>query len=205
MGGAVFPNRGGPPRVRGQGRRTRPPRRRHLPRALTRQPIRPRRTHHRTTPLRLGHLQAPETVALRLPHPGHRRPRPRRPNTPPRTKNSPTRWRFRPPSPGTFRIQPCGGPRKASGPGFNLIALRGRRIRDGRPSLQPGHAFAARACRSLRRYRSAGPPCGVPNCVLPANRADQRSERNFWHPTRVVSASRGPFVRLFPRRRNETS
>jgi len=47
-------------------RRTRPPRRRHLPQALTRQPIRPRRTHHRTTPLRLRHLPTPETVALRL-------------------------------------------------------------------------------------------------------------------------------------------
>jgi hypothetical protein len=74
-----------------------------------------------------------------------------------RSKNSPTRWRFRLPSPGTFRLQPCGSPRTASGPGFNLIALRGRRIRDGRPSLRPGQELAARACRSLRRYRSAGP------------------------------------------------
>jgi hypothetical protein len=74
-----------------------------------------------------------------------------------RTKDSPTRWRFRLPSPGTFRLQPCGGPRTASGPGFNLNALRGRRSRDSRPSLPPGQQFAARACRSLRRYRSAGP------------------------------------------------
>jgi transposase len=67
-----------------QPRRTRPPRRRHLPQALTRQPIRSRRTHHRTTPLSLRHLPPPETVALQLPQPGHRRPRPRRPNTQPR-------------------------------------------------------------------------------------------------------------------------
>ncbi len=55
-----------------------------------------------------------------------------------RSKDSPTRWRFRLPSPGTFRLRPCGSPRTASGPGFNLIALRGRRSRDGRPSLRPG-------------------------------------------------------------------
>jgi hypothetical protein len=73
-----------------------------------------------------------------------------------RTEDSPTRWRFRLPSPGTFRLQPCGGPRTAFGPGFNLIALRGRRSRDSRPSLRPGQEFAERACRSLRRYRSAG-------------------------------------------------
>jgi len=41
-----------------------------------------------------------------------------------RTKGSPTRWRFRPPSPLTFRLQPCGGPRSALGKGFNLVALR---------------------------------------------------------------------------------
>jgi hypothetical protein len=64
-----------------QPRRTRPPRRRHLPQALARQPIRTRRTHDRTTPLRLGHLPAPEPVALRLPHPRPRRPRPRRSST----------------------------------------------------------------------------------------------------------------------------
>ena len=45
---------------------------------------RTRRTHHRTTPLRLHHLPPAQTVALRLPHPGPHRPRPRRPNTQPR-------------------------------------------------------------------------------------------------------------------------
>ena len=40
-----------------------------------------RRTHHRTPPLRLGHLPPPETIALRLPHRGPHRPRPRRPDT----------------------------------------------------------------------------------------------------------------------------
>ena len=63
-----------------QPRRTRPPRRRHLPQALTRQPVRPRRTHHRTAPLRLDHLPPPETLALRLPHPRPQRQRPRRPD-----------------------------------------------------------------------------------------------------------------------------
>jgi transposase len=67
-----------------QPRRTRPPRRRHLPQALTRQPIRAGGTHHRTTPLRLGHLPTPKRITLRLPHPGHHRQRPRRPNTRPR-------------------------------------------------------------------------------------------------------------------------
>jgi transposase len=61
-------------------RRTRPPRPGHLPQALTRNPIRTRRTHNRTTPLRLGHLPTPQTIALRLPHPRAHRPRPRRPN-----------------------------------------------------------------------------------------------------------------------------
>jgi hypothetical protein len=86
-----------------------------------------------------------------------------------RTKDSPTRWRFRLPSPGTFRLQPCGGPRTAFGPGFNLIALRGRRSRDSRLSLRPGQEFAARACRSLRRYRSAGaaPPRSSPEAKVP--------------------------------------
>ena len=66
-----------------QPRRTRPPRRGHPPQALARQSIRTRRAHDRTTPLRLNHLPTPQTVALRLPHPGHHRPRPRRPNTQP--------------------------------------------------------------------------------------------------------------------------
>jgi transposase len=35
------------------------------------------------TPLRLDHLQAAQAIALRLPHPGHHRPRPRRPDTRP--------------------------------------------------------------------------------------------------------------------------
>ena len=60
-----------------------PARRSHLPQTLTRQPIRTRRTHHRTTPLRLHHMLTPETIALRLPHPGPDRPRPPRPSTPP--------------------------------------------------------------------------------------------------------------------------
>ena len=64
-----------------QPRRTRPPRRRHLPQTLTRQPVRTRRTHDRTTPLRLNHLPAPQAVPLRLPQPSPRRPRPRRPST----------------------------------------------------------------------------------------------------------------------------
>ncbi|HEY2936634.1 MAG TPA: transposase, partial [Gaiellaceae bacterium] len=75
----LHPHRRG--RADQQPRRTRPPRRRHLPQALTRQPIRTRRAHHRTTPLRLGHLQAAPPVALRLPEPSPHRPRPRRPNT----------------------------------------------------------------------------------------------------------------------------
>ena len=35
---------------------------------------------HRTTPLRLDHLPPPQTIALRLPHRSHHRPRPRRPH-----------------------------------------------------------------------------------------------------------------------------
>ncbi len=67
-----------------QPRRARPARRRHLPQALLRQPIRARRAHDRTAPLRLSHLPPAATLALRLPH---RRPHcqhPRRPH--PRTR-----------------------------------------------------------------------------------------------------------------------
>jgi hypothetical protein len=63
-----------------QPRRTRPPRRRHLPQALTRQPIRARRTHDRAAPLRLDHLPPPEALALRLPHRRPQRQHPRRPH-----------------------------------------------------------------------------------------------------------------------------
>jgi hypothetical protein len=57
---------------------------RHLPQALTRQPIRPRRAHDRTTPLNLRHLPTPQAISLRLPHAGHHGPRPRRPRALPR-------------------------------------------------------------------------------------------------------------------------
>ena len=90
-----------------------------------------------------------------------------------RTNDSPTRWRFRLPSPGTFRLQPCGGPRTASGPRFNLIALRGRRRRDTRPSLRPGQEFAARACRSLRRI---GAPALRPAVVTRRKGSDGASD-----------------------------
>ena len=66
-----------------QPRRTGPPRRRHLPQALTRHPIRTRRTQPRTTPLGLDHLPPTKTIAPRLPHRSHDRPRPRRPDTRP--------------------------------------------------------------------------------------------------------------------------
>jgi Transposase IS66 family len=71
-------------RANQQPRRTRPPRRGHLPQALARHPIRTRRTQPRATPLRLDHLQAPQAIALRLPHRDHHRPRPWRPDTRPR-------------------------------------------------------------------------------------------------------------------------
>jgi transposase len=63
-----------------QPRRTRPARRRHLPQALTRQPIRAGRAHDRTAALRLAHLPPPETLALRLPDRCLRRQHPRRPD-----------------------------------------------------------------------------------------------------------------------------
>ena len=65
-----------------QSRRTRPARRRHLPQALTRQPIRTRRTHDRAAPLRLDHLPPPAPLALRLPHRRPQRQHPRRPHPP---------------------------------------------------------------------------------------------------------------------------
>ena len=67
-----------------QPRRTRPPRRRHLPQTLPRQPIRTRRAHHRTTALRLDHLPPPTALALRLPHRRPHRQHPRRPHPPTR-------------------------------------------------------------------------------------------------------------------------
>jgi transposase len=73
-------------RAHQQPRRTRPPRPRHLPQTLPRQPIRTRRTHHRATALRLGHLPPTRTLALRLPHHRPHRKHPRRPH--PRTRLS---------------------------------------------------------------------------------------------------------------------
>jgi transposase len=58
--------------------------RRHLPQALTPQPIRARRTHDRAAPLRLDHLPNAKTLALRLPHRRPQRQHPRRPH--PRTR-----------------------------------------------------------------------------------------------------------------------
>ena len=63
--------------------RTRPPRRRHLPQALTRHPIRTRRTQPRTTALPPRSPAGSQAIALPLPHRGHDRPRPRRPDTRP--------------------------------------------------------------------------------------------------------------------------
>jgi hypothetical protein len=101
-----------------------------------------------------GSLSAPTSCAARLGQWQRLRPGARRE----RTKDSPTRWRFRPPSPGTFRLQPCGGPRTASGLGFNLNALRGRRSDDSRPSVPLGARsrctrlplFAEKSKRRLR-------------------------------------------------------
>jgi hypothetical protein len=94
-----------------------------------------------------------------------------------RTEDSPTRWRFRPPSAGTFRLQPCGGPRTASGPGFNLIALRGRRSRNGRPSLRPG-VRVRRARLSLFAEISERRPCA------PRSSPAQRLRRRLRRPPR---------------------
>jgi hypothetical protein len=94
-----------------------------------------------------------------------------------RTEDSPTRWRFRPPSPGTFRLQPCGGPRTASGPGFNLIALRGRRSWNGRPSLRLG-ARVRRARLSLFAEISERRLCA------PRSSPAQRLRRRLRRPPR---------------------
>jgi hypothetical protein len=56
----------------------RPARRRHLPQALPRQPVRAGRAHDRATALRLGHLPPAGTLALRLPHRRPHRQHPRR-------------------------------------------------------------------------------------------------------------------------------
>jgi hypothetical protein len=74
----LHPHRRG--RADQQPRRARPARRRHLPQALPRQPIRPGRAHDRTTPLRLAHPPTPETLAPRLPHRAPQRQHPRRPH-----------------------------------------------------------------------------------------------------------------------------
>jgi transposase len=63
-----------------QPRRALAPRRRHLPQALTRQPIRTRRTANRATPLRLDHLPPAKPLAIRLPQRTTRRPQPRQPS-----------------------------------------------------------------------------------------------------------------------------
>src|SRR5262249_39581677 len=82
-------------RANQQPRRTRPPRRHHLPQALPRQPIRPRRTQHRATALHLHTLPPATTLPLRLPHRRPHRQHPRRPH--PRTRLTaaePERLRF---------------------------------------------------------------------------------------------------------------
>jgi hypothetical protein len=96
-----------------------------------------------------------------------------------RTEDSPTRWRFRPPSPGTFRLQPCGGPRTASGPGFNLIALRGRRSRNGRPSLRPG-ARVRRARLSLFAEISERRPCASSPLSTACGRDPSNQATGLW-------------------------
>jgi hypothetical protein len=69
-----------------QPRRALPPRRRHLPQALPRQPIRARRTTHRAAALSLNHLPPTTPLAVRLPHQTARHPRPRRTAPIPRLK-----------------------------------------------------------------------------------------------------------------------
>src|SRR5271167_1896489 len=67
-----------------QRRRARAPRTGHPPQALSRQPIRRRRTLHRTLPLRLRHLPPATPLATRLPaRPTHRPPNRRRAPRPP--------------------------------------------------------------------------------------------------------------------------
>jgi hypothetical protein len=64
--------------------RARPPRGRHLPQALPRQPVRARRTHDRTPALGVGYVPSARTLALRLPQRRPHRQHPRRPNPDPR-------------------------------------------------------------------------------------------------------------------------
>src|SRR5262249_18277811 len=99
-----------------------------------------------------------------------------------------------------FRLQPCGGHRTASGPDFNLIALRGRRSRETRPSLRPGQEFAARACRSLQRYRSAGAaPAVVTRGRAPIGFVEAPTRWNWWLAQPVARAlSFGLTVRRSP-------
>jgi hypothetical protein len=70
-------------RANQQRGRARPPRRRHLPQALLRQPVRTRRTNDRTAPLRLPNMPAPTPLPLRLPHRPAHRENPRRPRPAP--------------------------------------------------------------------------------------------------------------------------
>ena len=62
-----------------QPRRTRAPRRGHLPQAQPRQPIRTRRTTHRATALGAHHLPPATPIPVRLPRRRLHRPQPRRP------------------------------------------------------------------------------------------------------------------------------
>ena len=66
-----------------QPRRTRPPRRRHLPASSKTAANQNMANAQMNDSFGLGHLPPPQTVALRLPHPSPHRPRPRRPNTQP--------------------------------------------------------------------------------------------------------------------------
>ena len=62
---------------------------------------------HRTTPLRLDHLPPPQTIALRLPHRRHHRPRPRRPNPRPQltTANGLNAYQQRPAFAGLSEVE----------------------------------------------------------------------------------------------------
>src|SRR6266849_4258575 len=78
------------------------------------------------------------------------------------TKGSPTRWRFRPPSPLTFRLQPCGGPRSALGKGFNLVALRGRRTNDITPPIPGASTSSGHELQPAAGTTRAGSPRSLP-------------------------------------------
>ena len=92
-----------------QPRRAIPPRRRHLPQALPRQPIPARRTTHRATALGVNHLSPAAPLPIRLHDRATRRPRPRRPTPIPRLKTANQGRRL-----NAYRTARCSPPGRSS-------------------------------------------------------------------------------------------